>query len=229
MDKEKLKLSEEVAEIFEAFVEYRQSSNELYDELEGGLNKVVYGFAVFAFILGSVLLFFAPDFIKESVVLIGTTFLLILLGFVGIMVHAFMTRESMKVFFTDATLDLLKGFPELAKSDLEFLQSLDKYSFESLRFVKLRFDNSVSSLNTLVGLLVGFLEKIGIFPALLALIVAFVKLPQSGALSLYTIAAFIVLGVYFVCFKVSVSKMFFNRYSFLLDFYLEHMREDQKS
>ena len=73
-------------------------------------------------------------------------------------------------------------------------------------------------------MLVGVLTKVGLLPAVLAVLVMIVKHNSDNGFSLVSIAAFALIGIYFLCFKLTEASVKFEEYQSILNDYID-MRE----
>lgn len=228
MESETKKLSDEVAELFAEFVRYYEEGNLDYkEEIAKGWGKyfslsvtISLLIAISFVLLGA---FFPVEYLTANPHLVTYVYVYIIFGFMVLLFCFWLDFKSMEGFLKDAPLDFLKAYPETGKKEIEFLERLSGYSVQAITYVKLRYEQGYNDTGQVVGLLVGTLTKIGIFPALFALLLAAYKVSDES--KLYTYAAFSIVGIYFMAFKVSNAGIRFKRYSFLLSFYLEHMRE----
>ena len=229
MEGETKKLSDEVAELFAEFVRYYEEGNLDYKkETAKGWGKYFFLsvtisllIAISFVLLGS---FFPVEYLTANPHLVTYIYVYIIFGLLVILFSFWLDFKSMEGFLKDTTLDFLKTHSEAGKKEIEFLEGLSGYSVQALTYVKLRYEQSFIDKDQVVGLLVGTLTKVGILPALLALLLAAYKLSNP-----YTYAAFSIVGIYFMAFKISSAGIRFKRYSFLLGFYLEHMREEKNN
>ncbi len=230
MNVEDKEIAEEVSEIFQEFVAFKKAINENYKEesfkkynrMNIWFNLICIFSALSYVFLGQ---YYFPVLFKEYGYVLSWILVALIVGTAFFMLFIWSDIRELKDFLEDAPLHFLKAYPEIGKVEIEFLQKLDGYSSQALEFVRLRFDQANDDQGMVVNLLIGSLTKIGIFPAFLALVFALYKVPEASNSFLVMVLTFMVMGIYFVCFKVSSAGIRFKRCSFLIGFYLEHLRK----
>ncbi len=100
-------------------------------------------------------------------------------------------------FFVGATKETLKSINDKYRLEYPIAEKISAFNNDSVDYVKTMFENRIRYLETRVGFLVGFVDKLGIVPATLMLYLAYVKALGTGdVLDLSPFVIGIVSGVY---------------------------------
>lgn len=152
-----------------------------------------------------------------------------LLFFIIVMV-AFVTVEYKLSgnFFKNTELEIFEMTRGAIKSEAVFFDGLSIYSLESLKHVQYRFNAVSEKSNSLIGLIVGFIGKTGIIPAIALIIVAILNVGEKTNFSALEYIAFFAVVIYVLMFRMMMVVIQNKSYSDMLNFYIENYRENEK-
>lgn len=222
MEENKLSLAQEVEQVFSDFAAYREESKRLFkehDETTPFLSKQWRILSVSLVFLG---IFLVPigHYLKWDNVFLMIFYLVILFGSICMSLTIY---TDMKSVFRDETLEHLRISKRNSHIEVKLLESFSNFSIEALQIVSHRLKNNSSSLQFATNMLVGSLAKVGMIPAVIAILVAISKLESEYFYNIYFIVVG-VLGIYLICMKFSGASMMLSKYCSYVDFHIKHMR-----
>ena len=234
MDKTKVSLVEEVELIYADLAVYREESKRLVKEAdsEAGLKfKDWWSVAAIAITFLFILLGkkMTPQLYQDYPMLLVIFYTIALLAMIVCIVSFHLDYKWFKKegLLGDVTLNLLREFSSSFGREVRLVESFSKYSVESLQYVAVRFRNMNDSSLSAAALILGSITKIGIIPGVVAILLAIYKMDATNSF-IYDWIAFCVVGGYVGVFFALSSNVHFDRYAFLIDFHLEHIRKKEQ-
>ncbi len=128
-------------------------------------------------------------------------------------------------FFKNTELNLLKGSRETIRNEAVFFEELSKYSLTALKHVQYRFNAVSEKGNSMIGLVVGFIGKTGIIPAVALIILAIFNVGEKTGFSALGYLAFSAVVMYLLMFRLMLVVIQYKSYSNILNFHLENYRK----
>lgn len=223
MKDNELTLTGEVERIFARLVVFREESNRSFDEDEEAryLLPKVWRIVSFCLTLLGVALIPVGQYFAFNIWVLIVFMLMVVIGCVGM---SFSLFADFKGMLEDGVVDFFKSCERDAHLDVELYESFYDFSVESLQIALNRLTVSTTSLQSTIDVLVGGFTKVGILPAVIAILIALSKLDSEYFLNFYFVSI-IVTGIYLVCFKFSQTRVFLTKYISYIDFHLKHRRE----
>lgn len=177
---------------------------------------ILFPFSLILILALAAWLFYPSEWLK-LVILILT-----LVGYVGIiavqLLELYAEKGSILQFLKNPLVIFMKSLVEESADELKLSAELKNFSIESLKLVKRGLDAGYQSINQRVGLLVGAIEKIGIFPGLVTLYLA-ASTKTSPKIAVFIAVA--MLSLYMLAFAVHHALPRLQYYQNLIDFELE--------
>lgn len=206
-------------------ISYRKELNENKEDKKSSWFKQL-SFWVWVF---GILLLAIGHFVRKNEITIPTEYVLIYLivflaSLIGTVILTYLefTRDKEIIsFLKDPTADFLKVSDETLKDEIALYASLDKYPLNALIQTRNYLARKKSLIESISSMFVGLLTKIGILPAVVAVLVVIAKLNNDGGISLVSMVAFVSIGVYFICFRLIEASIKFEEYQSILSDYIE--------
>ena len=126
-----------------------------------------------ACILSAVLVLWLEPISSNFTVMASATLLLCGYGliFITTIIDILQFKDDIKIIKVSSILILLDNFYRSAEEDVQFAQKLKQYSTAALLIVKNRLSSQYTIATNRLGSLVGSLNKLGLLPGLLAIII----------------------------------------------------------
>lgn len=163
---------------------------------------------------------------------LGLASLLILLaGYIGVMVTPvialLLNILNIKSFFLNPLAIIIDNAKSAYDLDKEVYQKLLEVPLDELKLIKLEMDSERTALIARITSIVGKIDKIGLFPGLIALILAHTKVLENESEWLTTLAyANAVLFIF--GFYANYQSVKMGRYNTLLDLTIEKLSEKEE-
>lgn len=142
----------------------------------------------------------SSDYFKFSLLL------LLLFWYVALPTVQFMEiyadRTELMQFFKNSNQVVVDGLCQSTSADSTLVKALKKHSIESLQLAKNRISAQQAAIEARVGALAGALDKVGIVPGLITLIIAAMS-EQNVNITLFV--TIVIFGVYVFAFNVHYS------------------------
>ncbi len=217
---------EEVALIVKEIMTLRQERHEEEEKNSYSLVGKILSFATLAigaiFIIGS-------KFLNSNSLLIQPeykqAFWMVFL-FLTVIAALFLAIDFKKSgiwpFIKDPTGIVLEAMGDNLTSYIVMFQKLDSFSTEAITLTRDELARRSKIGISITGLLVGSLTKVGLLPAIIAILVTASKTGEgSDSIYAYEIFSYMLVGLYFFCFRVGEAVVDFERYSDVLNTYLK--------
>lgn len=180
---------EEVSLIIESFI---SNESKLYDFKHLLVTNRLEALSFLAGVLSLIVAIFAAIVGNSEV-----SYLSLFAFFGFLVIYALSSFISTVKFFVSATHETLKSINEKHESEYPIATKISAFSTDSIDHVIALFEYRIRYLESRVGFLVGFVDKLGIVPAVIMLYLAYVKAVDShSALDLPPFVIGIVSGVY---------------------------------
>lgn len=123
-------------------------------------------------------------------------------------------RTEFMQFFKNSNQVVIDGICQSTSADSTLVKAFQKHSIESLQLAKNRISAQQAAIETRVGALAGALDKVGIVPGLITLVIAAMSEQNENITLFITIVIF---GVYVSAFNVHYSLPRLGFYAKLLE------------
>jgi len=206
-------------------ISYREELNQVKEyEKSSWSSRVSFGIwllGVFLFVMGYFALRYEITIPTEYMLIYLIVFLASLVVTV-IFTYLDVARDKeIRSFIKDPVADILEASDDILKDEIALYANLDKYPLDALIQTRNFLTRKKSLIESLSSMLVGVLTKVGLLPAVFAVLVMIVKLNSDNGFSLVLVAAFTLIGIYFVCFKLTEASVKFEEYQSILRDYIE--------
>lgn len=186
-------------------------------------NKAFIYLAIYPFIIA---FFFAfiYKFYSEHEVLKILGLISLLISYIGLILQPFITayiyKNSIKQFFTSPLSKMLSISKEKASVDKKALRYLLAKEAYKLSFLKIEISSEREAFSKRINLLIGAIDKIGLFPGLLALFVTLSNSETIYSQWIY-IAAYVIPLLYFLGIAMHMELDKLERIEKLIDYAIE--------
>ena len=153
---------------------------------------------------------------------------LLLTIFTAVLLVLDFQRSKVSRFLKDPTGEVLCAMPKRLMSQVEFFTKLDEFSSVSIRYVGDELARRSKLGHSTTGLLVGSLTRVGLFPAVLLILIAISKTSTSKGVSVYEVSAFFMVALYFFCFRLGEFITKFEQYGDVLETYLNGRKSTEE-
>ncbi len=155
-------------------------------------------------------------------VLLASTIALVLFSYLD-----YSRDKKLKSFMKDPVGDLLKSSDERLKCEIKLYAKFDEYPIDALIQARNYLTRKKSLIESVSNMLVGVLTKVGLLPAILAILISVFKVHSGSGYSLISLVAFVLVGIYFFCFKLNEASVRFEEYQSIVGDYIE-MKQSNK-
>jgi len=226
-------ISSEVIALFGFIRNYREKRNSAKEISTGGRAERLAKIVTISTVTILISLFIALKLLPESTwggteeeirltIQVMVLFVYLLAG-----VTVLLQYLSVKGFFNNFTGELVDITEESIKDEVELMKQLDSLSTQSIDYVAKRLERVANDLGFIRSFLLGAIEKVGIFPGLIATIVAITKVAESTTHSWIEFTSIGLLGMYLFAFPAASSVIKFRNLAFILNQYLGQAHGEQ--
>lgn len=161
-------------------------TNEKHKFITRVFSELVIFPATLSLLLGLIIYFWDQEW------LLSTSLSALMAAYVGILLYPFIVfivhRKSVLKILRHPFSILLGNAKTMAAADQRYLNALQRRSSAELKFLRLEVKSEKSAFEKRLSIVVGAIEKIGIFPGFLAVAAVHVRLGEQQPLWLYAIA-----------------------------------------
>ncbi len=211
-------------------ISYREEMSQVEENKKRSLSTRVsfwiWVFGIFLFLIGYLAVRHEITIPSEYTLVYLIIFLVSLVVAVIFTCFKVSRNKEFRSFLKDPVADFLNASDQILKDEIALYARFDKYPLDAVIQIRNYFTRKKSLIESISSMLVGVLTKVGLLPAVLAVLVMIAKLNSDNGFSLVSIAAFALIGIYFVCFKLTETSVKFEEYKSILSDYIE-IREDK--
>jgi hypothetical protein len=212
-------------------IAYRESSNPAEDNKKSNLARRL-SMAIFLF---GILVVMVNHFVVTKSIVIPSEYILLYLivlltSLTLMMVSSYLDYsrdKELKSFIKDPTLNILEASDRRLADEIKLYKSLDEYPAEAV----IQTRNFLARKRTLVesvsSMFVGILTKVGVLPAVLAVLIMITKVDSGNSFSIVTMVGFVLIGIYIFCFRLIEASVKFDEYRSIISDYVDMRKERQ--
>ncbi len=206
-------------------ISYREEMSQVEENEKSSLSTRVsfwiWVLGIFLFLIGYFAVRYEVTIPTEYMLVYLILFLASLIATVIFTYFKVSRDQELRSFLKDPVTDFLNASDEILKDEIALYARLDKYPLDAVIQTRNYFTRKKSLIESVSSMLVGVLTKVGLLPAAFAVLVMIAKLNSDNGFSLVSIAAFALIGIYFLCFKLTETSVKFEEYQSILSDYIE--------
>lgn len=206
--------------VLAVLISYREEMSEVEENEKSSWSSRVsfwiWVFGIFLFLIGYLAVRHEITIPTEYMLVYLIVFLVSLVATVIFTYFKVSRDKEFRSFLKDPVADFLNASDKILKDEIALYTRLDKYPLDALLQTRNYFTRKKTLIESLSSMLVGVLTKVGLLSAVFAVLVMIAKLNSDNGFSLVSMAAFTLIGIYFVCFKLTEASVKFEEYQSIL-------------
>lgn len=192
------------------------------------ISIIFFVFSISIFIISGIATFISSYYKLDNFTTIFLSIFMIsyLFIFAWPFMEIYLRRKVILAFFKNSEFYMHTDVMKLSIEELAYIDQLKQQSIESLSFVKIQLKHDISSRLGRTNLLLGFVEKTGLLPSILGLVIAYGKIGEDYEFAKAIAIAIPFLHILAMSFHVYASKV--NKIIDLIDFIIDKKKENVK-